>query len=124
MYLRTSSRETQNPKAAHERQQFSINQYLIQPSLLPVIAVYAEVESGLDPNRPEYQRLLQDARLGKFSHIAVASPDRFGRDPLEAVQRYQELANLGIAVQVAESSHPLPPSTPTSPKEQADAQEA
>jgi DNA invertase Pin-like site-specific DNA recombinase len=127
IYLRTSDAGIQNTKNLQERQRHTLERTLLQHSPLPVIETYADVESGLTPNRPEYQQLLHDAQLGKFSHIAVASPDRFGRDPLKTVQRYHELADLGISVQFAESpesSYSLPPSTPTSHKEQANDQEA
>ena len=167
IYLRTSDEGDQN---AQERQRHSIERTLLQHSDLPVIDVYIDIESGINPNRPEYQRLLRDARAGKFSCIAVDDVDRFGRNHLEAIQRHHELVELGISVQFAnplglptdkgvsddfllhivlsygqfesakasertrkrqsippaspESPNPLPQSTPTSPKEQDDDQEA
>ena len=71
IYLRTSNKEVQNPRASQERQRYNIDEYLIKHSGLDVVDVYVDTESGLDPNRTNYQRMLRDARNGKFSHVAV-----------------------------------------------------
>jgi hypothetical protein len=46
--------------------------------------------------------MLQDARLGKFSHIATENAERFGRDDAEALRAIDELHMLGIAVRFAD----------------------
>jgi DNA invertase Pin-like site-specific DNA recombinase len=109
IYLRTSSAEAQNPKNSQERQRHSIYTALIHPQNLPVIEEYVDTESGRNPNRTHYQRMLRDARIGKFSHVAVESPDRFGRDEAEAIRALDELQALGTKIYFANSptSDPL-----------------
>lgn len=36
---------------------------------MPVYDEYVDVLTGTTPEREAYQRLLEDARLGKFSHV-------------------------------------------------------
>ena len=49
-------------------------------------------------NRPGYQQMLEDARAGRFSHVAVENAERFGRNDTEALVAIDELHELGIAV--------------------------
>ena len=53
-------------------------------------------------NRSAYQRMLADARAGKFSHVAVENAERFGRNDSEALAAIDELHELGIAVRFAD----------------------
>jgi site-specific DNA recombinase len=57
--------------------------------------------SGLDANRPGYQRLLTLARDQLIDAVLVYRQDRFGRDPAEALRAFGELSRLGIEVQSA-----------------------
>jgi len=102
VYLRTSSQEAQNPTMSQDRQRFNINHALLERSDLPVVGEYTDVMSGRTPNRAGYQRLLDDARAGKFSHVAVENAERFGRNDTEALTAIDELHNLGIAVRFAD----------------------
>ena len=89
LYLRTSSKEAQNPKASQERQRYNIEQRLLRGSDIDeIVEVYVDTESGRNPNRTNYQRMLRDARQGKFSHVGIESPERFGRDVEEAIRAY------------------------------------
>ncbi|MEO0565813.1 MAG: recombinase family protein, partial [Chloroflexota bacterium] len=83
IYLRTSSKEVQNPKASQERQRHNIQRNLVEPGSLDVIEEYSDTETGTNPHRTNYQRMLRDARQGKFSHIAAENAERFGRDDAE-----------------------------------------
>ena len=104
IYLRTSNKDTQNPKASQERQLFVIHQRLISYSdMSRVIETYVDNDTGRNPNRTNYQRLLADARQGKFSHVAVESPERFGRDIQEATRAIKELQRIGIRLCFASS---------------------
>ncbi|QPC83683.1 recombinase family protein [Phototrophicus methaneseepsis] len=102
IYLRTSSREAQNPKNSQKRQRHNINQALTGDSDMQVVDEYIDVMSGRTPNRADYQRLLSDARLGRFSHVAVENAERFGRNDTEALVAIDELHALGIAVRFAD----------------------
>src|SRR5690606_18969849 len=53
-------------------------------------------------DRAGYQRLLEDARAGKFSHVAVENAERFGRNDTEALTAIDELHQLGVAVRFAD----------------------
>src|SRR4051812_31505678 len=85
IYLRTSSDETQKPELSRARQRFTIQTNVLERSPMPVIDEYVDVLTGKTPNREGYQRLLSDARAGKFSHVIVERADRFGRDDTEAL---------------------------------------
>jgi DNA invertase Pin-like site-specific DNA recombinase len=102
IYLRTSNREAQNPKMSQERQRFNIRRTLLERSDLLLIDEYADVESGTKADREEYQRMLHDARMGKFSHVAVENAERFGRNDAEALSIIDELHSLGIAIRFAD----------------------
>lgn len=59
---------------------------------------YVDVLSGKMPERAAYQRLLGDARLGKFSHVVVERADRFGCNDTEALRAIDELHEFGVKV--------------------------
>jgi DNA invertase Pin-like site-specific DNA recombinase len=101
VYLRTSTDDVQNPKNSQERQLHDIRNYLIQPSGMPELKVYAEVESGRKTNRVQYQKMLRDAEQGRFSHVAVSSTSRFGRDAAEALRAMNRLMELKIQIRFA-----------------------
>ena len=102
IYLRTSNQEAQNPANSQRRQRHAIQQSLLHRSDLPVIDEYSDTLSGRSPDRPDYQRMLRDARLGKFSHVAVENAERFGRNDTEALSAIDELNALGIAIRFAD----------------------
>ncbi len=101
VYLRTSSDENQKPELSRARQRFIIEENVLKRSDMPVYDEYIDVLSGTTPNRPDYQRLLNDARKGKFSHVIVERADRFGRHDTEAMRAIDELAEFGVAVRFA-----------------------
>ena len=104
IYLRTSDEEAQNPESSQERQRFIIQRAVLERSDLPVVAEYVDVLTGKTPFRTSYQQMLNDARMGCFSHVVVERADRFGRNDAEALRAIDELDEFGIAVRFA--SHP------------------
>lgn len=104
IYLRTSDKDAQNPVQSQERQRFAIHRAILERSDLPLINEYSDVLTGRTANRSSYQRMLEDARAGMFSHVAVERADRFGRNDTEALRAIDELDALGIAVRFA--NHP------------------
>jgi len=103
VYLRTSSEEAQNPENSQRRQRHAIEHSLFVRSPLAVFNEYIDNLSGrYADNRPDYQRMLEDARAGRFSHVAVENAERFGRNDTEALVAIDELHNLGIAVRFAD----------------------
>jgi DNA invertase Pin-like site-specific DNA recombinase len=102
IYLRTSSKDTQNPKNSQERQRQAIYANVISKNSMPVYAEYADTETGLNPHRTNYQKMLHDARLGKFSHIVAENTERFGRNDTESLRAMDEMATLGVQVRFAD----------------------
>jgi site-specific DNA recombinase len=111
IYKRTSDDSAQAPDRSQESQVQLIEGSLFRSSDLPLICEYSDILTGKEVNRPGYQRLLEDGRHGKFSHVAVSHVDRFGRNDVEALRAIDELVTLGITIRIA--SYPgLDPSTP------------
>ena len=104
IYLRTSDEESQNPEASQARQRFMIERAVLERSDLPVVGLYRDILTGRSPLRVDYQRMLEDARLGKFSHVVVERADRFGRNDTEALRAIDELDEFGVSVRFA--NHP------------------
>ena len=102
VYLRTSSQEAQNPENSQRRQRHAIHYALLAHSDLPVVAEYVDTMSGRTANRDGYQRMLEDARAGRFSHVAVENAERFGRNDTEALTVIDELHNIGVAIRFAD----------------------
>lgn len=103
LYLRTSNMETQNPANSQRRQRHAIKHNLLRDSNLPVIEEYVDNLSGASTkHRPAYLQLLSDARIGRFSHVAVENAERFGRNDTEALTTIDELHALGISVRFAD----------------------
>lgn len=101
VYLRTSDEEAQNPEASQARQRFLIEKAVLDHSDMPVFGEYIDLLTGRTPNRISYQRMLEDARTAKFSHVIVERADRFGRNDTEALRAIDELDEFGVAVRFA-----------------------
>lgn len=101
VYLRTSSDENQKPELSRARQRYAIEKNVLERSDMPVYSEYIDVLTGTTPEREAYQRLLEDARSGKFSHVIVERADRFGRNDTEALRAIDELHEFGVAVRFA-----------------------
>lgn len=101
IYLRTSSDENQKPEMSRARQRFAIENNVLKRFDMPVYSEYIDVLTGTTPQREAYQRLLEDARSGKFSHVIVERADRFGRNDTEALRAIDELYDFGVAVRFA-----------------------
>ncbi len=104
VYLRTSSDENQKPELSRARQRMAIEGSVLERSSMRVFDEYIDVLTGKTPDRADYQRMLADARAGKFSHVIVERADRFGRDDTEALRAIDELHAHGVAVRFA--NHP------------------
>jgi site-specific DNA recombinase len=104
LYLRVSTDDMQNPENSFEYQRQRIEACVDRCDLnLPIVSEYSDVLSGRTPQRPDYQKMLDDARNGMFSHIATYSVDRLGRNTQETLNALEELSTQGIEVVVADS---------------------
>jgi DNA invertase Pin-like site-specific DNA recombinase len=88
-----------------------IQENLLTPSQLPFHKEYKDLLSGTTSNRADYQQMLTDAKLGRFSHLGMYRADRFGRNTLEGLHAATLLIELGVKVRVA-SSPSLRPEEP------------
>ena len=103
-YLRTSDEDAQAPERSQDAQRRDIKSRLLNTYKLPDLGEYIDNFTGTTADRKHYQRMLTDARLGKFSHVFAAVPDRFGRDDVEALRAIDEMTKMGIVVRFG--SHP------------------
>ncbi len=102
-YLRTSDKDAQNPKLSQERQRSAIERNLFGRSDLPIYETYVDNLSGRSADkRNDYQRMLDDARAGKFSFVAAENAERFGRNDAEALSIIDELHAFGVSVRFAD----------------------
>src|SRR5215510_5130074 len=97
-YLRTSDEDAQAPERSQTSQSRLNHERLIDGSGVPYIGRYADTFTGKSTGRKNYQQMLADARIGKFSHVAIAFVDRFGRNDVEGLRAFDELISLGITI--------------------------
>ena len=72
---------------------------------LKVVEVYRDVMSGGASNRPEFQRMLRDARARRFDTILVWSLDRFSREGISNTLSYLErLRRYGVSLRSLQES--------------------
>jgi len=64
-----------------------------------LVSVYVDKMSGGSSNRPDFQRMLRDARLRKFDMLLVTSLDRFSREGIVNTLTYlKRLKKYGVAL--------------------------
>ena len=61
-----------------------------------VVAIYQDRMSGADPNRPQFKRLMEDARRGKFQVVMVWKFDRFARSLSDLLSCLETFNQCGI----------------------------
>src|ERR1035437_7172498 len=61
-----------------------------------IVETYSDVMSGAKDKRPALDRLMADARRGKFDVVAVWRFDRFARSTSHLLKALEEFAELGI----------------------------
>ena len=62
-----------------------------------VIELYADrAKTGTNAKRPEFQRMIQDAKSGKFAVLLVHKFDRFSRDKYDSAFYKRELKKAGV----------------------------
>ena len=68
------------------------------------VGIYADQGiSGRSENRPEFQRMLADARAGKFDLVITKSISRFARNTTTVLKYTRELKELGIGIYFEEN---------------------
>lgn len=81
------------------------NDYIQGNSTWAFAGIYADANvSGARTDRPEFQRLLEDCRLGKIDIILTKSVSRFARNTAVLLQTVRELKSLGVDVYFEEQN--------------------
>ena len=60
-------------------------------------AIYDDTGTGANTNRPEFMRMMSDARSRKFDCLVTVKLDRLSRSLRDLVTTLQELTDLGVA---------------------------
>lgn len=91
LYLRvsTSDQHTENQRPEVER--------VVATRKLDLVHVYEESVSAAK-RRPEFDRMLDDARRGKFDVLVIWAIDRFGRNMFGNIQAVLELDRIGVQI--------------------------
>lgn len=101
LYLRasstkkTSTRDGEEYQQRPEIQEERLRQLCAQRGW-QVVAVYCDRASGRKETRPELNRLMTDARRGRFDVVAVAAFDRFARSTKHLVTALDEFRSLNM----------------------------
>lgn len=70
--------------------------------------------SGMNANRPMFQKIIADAKAGKINYIVCKSVAKFSRDASVAIKTIKELCECGVGVFFeVENINTLDPSTKT-----------
>ncbi|MCS3940280.1 DNA invertase Pin-like site-specific DNA recombinase [Salinibacter ruber] len=92
LYARVSTdEERQTPKT----QLFRLREYAGHRGF-SIAGEYVDIGSGLDPDRPEYQRLIGDARQRAFDVVIVWRYDRLARSTQALIDALKEFQALGV----------------------------
>ncbi len=110
LYLRISTDEEHQPFSL-EAQRLKLGQFVpTQPGWVHV-ETYEDQVSGAKASRPELDRALRDAKLGRFDVLLVYRVDRFARSLKVLVHLLEELEAAGVAFRSA--TEPIDTSTAT-----------
>lgn len=102
LYLRLSKEDVEkvnrgDDSASIKNQRLLLIDYALEHEF-QVIKVYSDDdESGLYDDRPDFERMMVDAKLGEFDVIIAKTQSRFSRN-MEHIEKYlhHDLPNLGI----------------------------
>src|SRR5215213_8182979 len=99
-YLRVSTEE-QRERQTIETQRQTAERYFAERDIFPIDWYVDDGISGTVPmeERPEGQRLLVDARAGRFDTLHIYKVDRLGRNALVTLQAATDLASYGVLLQ-------------------------
>jgi DNA invertase Pin-like site-specific DNA recombinase len=110
-YVRDGEEFICSPEHSTENQSRLNHAKLIDGSELSYRGQYSDIFDEHETADQGFQRLLADAQLGKFSHIAIAYVHIFGKTDAEIRQAFDSLIALGLTIRIATypSLHPEEP---------------
>lgn len=89
--------------SSHSQREVSIDQQIRECTLyaernnLKIIAVYSDkAVSGKTDHRPQFQKMMKDAALGKFRYVIAWKSNRMGRNMMQAMVNEARLNDLDI----------------------------
>ena len=102
LYLRLSKEDADkiskgDDSASIKNQRLLLTDYALEHEF-KVVRVYSDDdESGLYDDRPDFEKMMMDAKLGEFDIIIAKTQSRFSRN-MEHIEKYlhHDLPNLGI----------------------------
>lgn len=96
IYARYSSHAQRD--VSIEQQIKEIRKFTDREDLI-VIEIYADrALTGTNDRRPQFQRMIKDASMGKFQYVVVYTLDRFARDRYDSALYKRQLKNYGVRV--------------------------
>ena len=82
----------------------------IKQNKLKLVDTYADRHiTGRTDRRPEFQRMIDDAKSGAFEVVVVYTTDRFSRSKYDSVVYKKQLKDLGIEIRYAAINIPEGP---------------
>lgn len=97
-YARVST-EKDEQEQSYERQQEYYERYIKSRSDWNFVEVYADDATGTRTDkRPNFLRMIADAKAGKLDKILVKSVARFGRSTVDTLKYIRELKEHGVSV--------------------------
>ena len=96
IYARVSTDKQEN-----KNQLLALEEYVKSKTDWNIYQRYTDVISGKTSSRKELDKLMQDARLGKFDHIVFWKVDRLARKNLVFYQILEEWNHLGITYSIS-----------------------
>ncbi len=93
IYARTSTVLDQDPQL-----QVTTLEEVAKNRGFKIVDVYVDQISGVQCKRPSLDRMLSDARKGKFKLILVTGIDRIGRSTKHILTLFDELSHIGVHI--------------------------
>lgn len=66
--------------------------------------IYCDVQSGKDDDRPDFERLLNDMRLGIIKRITITRDDRITRRGLTTLQLLDDFCRYGVELRILDGA--------------------
>ena len=97
-YARVSTNYTEQLGSCDNQEDMFMEQISSNPEWV-FAGIYADPDStGTTDDRPEFQRMMQDAAKHRFDLVLCKSISRFARNTLISIQTVRRLQDLGINV--------------------------
>jgi site-specific DNA recombinase len=93
LYARTSTILNQDPQL-----QITMLEEFASNRKFKVVECYVDQISGTQARRPALDRMLADAKRGKFQLVCTTALDRLGRNTKNCLQLFEELSHANVSV--------------------------